>query len=167
MRKREYLILFFGFVLLVMLLILFFYPIKKNKNNFFGPGPISHNDNEFLMMMRDKLDLTDEQYVAITVVFKKDEAIRNSYREQIGAKLKILDELLLEDQFREKEVRKILSEIDSLKLEERILVMKKRYEVEKYLTAEQKTIMKQHMRDKMKRFRERIEPDGKRSPDND
>ncbi len=166
MKRREYVLICTSIVLLVMLVILFFYsPLNRWKYNDHFHG--HRTDSEFLFMMRDRLHLSDEQVVSIAAVFKEDEELRNSYRKKILLKMDELDAILGGPAFEESRVRKLLEEIDSFKREERILFMKKKLRFEKYLTPEQKKNLDDHMKNRMRKFRERLEPPDDRTPADD
>ncbi|HON77945.1 MAG TPA: Spy/CpxP family protein refolding chaperone [Spirochaetota bacterium] len=101
------------------------------------PGEGPHGRGRMLAMLRRELRLTDDQYNAILKLHEQNDIALTKNRYRVHRMMDVLKKELLNSEFHEQRVRKILEDIDALKREDRIRFIKIRFAMKKILTAEQ------------------------------
>ena len=99
--------------------------------------------------MQKDLGLTDAQMKRIAEINRDHEKKMLDYREKLAPKEIHLERLLLEDSVDMDKVRALLREISDLRMELQLRRIHPRLEIEKVLTPEQKSKMKQHRKHRM------------------
>ena len=116
-------------------------------------GPHKPEKEKFIKMLTDKLKLTSEQSDRFKKTFQDNEKKLDEFREKTFKLFGSLESLMMNKEFDESAARRILAEIDSVKMEERLLFMKSRFEAKKFLTPEQSAKLDEIMKSKFSRFR--------------
>ena len=121
----------------------------------FNPGTKRPPDFEkIISRMKSDLDLTDEQVVKFRALHEPFNIKLGENRKKIDEKRDKLFSLTSASEFNEKEITKILEEIDLIERENKISFMRLRFEGEKILSDDQKKIFREKMCRHM-RFRNR------------
>ncbi len=93
-------------------------------------------------MMQERLKLSDDQIKKIEAINLRYKKEHLNYHEKIAPLRIRLQKLLLEDEVDLGAVKKLLREISDLRVEVRMLMIKQRIEIEKVLSSDQRTRMK-------------------------
>lgn len=135
-----------------------------------GPGPAKGAKKQMMMehrghffgdpeRMKKDLNLTDEQVARIEGINKEHRKKMLDYKEKLAPREIQLKKLLLEDTVDMARVRTLLKEIGDLRVELQALRIEHRLDIEKVLTPDQKTKMRQHRRHIMKKGKKGMDRD--------
>jgi Spy/CpxP family protein refolding chaperone len=162
--KRNMVLILIGVVILAIAAVLYVYFECGDQfphRSWFSRGHHPHLKGEaFLKMMRKDLNLTDEQYENLIEIHRRNEEKILAYKSQFVKFLDKLDAVVLQDTYDERKIRRILEDLDRIKREERILHIKSRFEMQKFLTPAQKDKMDRIMKEKFLRIRKKFKPYG-------